>query len=221
MTDSASHYRFVLSVFFDDTIVLQIDILFLLFVIFATIYYVGLFRWIQRVHDCLFFKSVARGCATVGSYFGLAHFEGNDSSRGHSTSSSRNAHAANSNNNYQADDNHINHGLATSLGCSACDNASPFKVESIFTDTNTGDAVPGYENPSDAKGALLSLAEDLEFDIANLTQIEADDMLVELRILRSTVGSRVPLFMQQSKLPIDAFDPNACYGENCLIDALM
>jgi hypothetical protein len=55
--------------------------------------------------------------------------------------------------------------------------------------------------------------------VSHLTHAEADDMLTELQALRSTVGSRASLFSKPSTGPIH--DPDAWYGEACLIDALM
>lgn len=224
MADSVSSSSFILSVLFDDTIVLKIDILFLFSIILTTIYCIGLFRWIQKVDNCLFFKAVAR---IVAACFNFARLEDN-SSQNNSTSSAQNNDAASYNDNYHTDDNHINRGVVTSTWCLACETAShmtrhvsPSGVESISTDPSTRDIVHGPENLSNAKGALLSVAGDLEFDVANLTRNEAGDMLVELQTLRSTIGSRVPLFTQQNNSLVDAFGPDAWYGETCLIDALM
>ncbi|KAG9952326.1 hypothetical protein KCU85_g2169, partial [Aureobasidium melanogenum] len=83
------------------------------------------------------------------------------------------------------------------------------------------DGAPGNKVSSHAERVSLSLAGHLELNVAGLTQTEVDDMFFKLRTLRSTVGSRVPLFIQQSNPPIDTFGSDAWYGEACLIDALI
>jgi hypothetical protein len=82
----------------------------------------------------------------------------------------------------------------SSYGTSAARGALPHDVAIPKDLTKT--ASPDNSPASLAKAALTSLVDDLEFDVAHLTRAEADDMLVELQSLRSTVGSRVSLFMK-------------------------
>lgn len=90
-------------------------------------------------------------------------------------------------------------------------------LDPIASDTTNTSSVAEGKPSSYAKDALASLADDLEFDVAHLNQAEAKDMLVELRDLRSVLGSRTSLFTTRD----DAFDSDSWYGEACLIDALM
>jgi hypothetical protein len=92
-------------------------------------------------------------------------------------------------------------------------------LKSSMPKRTTKSAVSDINPVSYAKAALTSLADDLEFDVSHLTQAEANDLLTELQALRSTVGSRASLFSKPSTGPIH--DPDAWYGEACLIDALM
>jgi hypothetical protein len=92
-------------------------------------------------------------------------------------------------------------------------------LEIAHPNESTEITIPDINPVSYAKAALTSLADDLKFNVSHLTQAEADDMLAELQNLRSTVGSRASLFTKPSADPVH--DPDAWYGEACLIDALM
>jgi hypothetical protein len=92
-------------------------------------------------------------------------------------------------------------------------------LKSSMPKRTTKSAVSDINPVSYAKAALTSLADDLEFDVSHLTQAEANDLLPELQNLRSTVGSRASLFTKPNADPVH--DPDAWYGEACLIDALV
>lgn len=217
----------MLSILLDDKIVFKLDILFLFSVILAVTYCVGLFLWLRRIDDCLFFKAIAHSFYTVNSYTGYAR-DKDDPSQDDSPTSTHNNQVIG----YEEDDhngkNHNERSVTTEHQYSVCgkalqtsQHASSFDIGSNSTMTINKDTVPENKLLSHAGSALLSLANKLESKVANLGQIEADDMLAQLRSLRSTVGSQVPLFMQQTSPPANVFDPYARYGEACLIDALI
>ncbi|KAH0355778.1 putative glycerophosphodiester phosphodiesterase, partial [Aureobasidium melanogenum] len=114
-----------------------------------------------------------------------------------------------------------NHCSTCGQGLPVAQHASSSDIDPNYTMTINKDTILRKKLPSHAERLLLSLVDHLELNVANLTQTEADDMLSELRTLRSTIGSRVPLFMQQINPPVDAFGPYAWYAEACLIDALI
>ncbi|KAG9851312.1 putative glycerophosphodiester phosphodiesterase, partial [Aureobasidium melanogenum] len=206
---------------------LELDILFLFSVILAVTYCVGLFLWLQRIDDCLFFKAIAHSFYTVNSYIGYAR-DKDDPSQDDSPTSTHNNQVIGYEEDDHNDKNHNERSVTTEHQYSVCgkalqtsQRASSFDIGSNSTMTINKDTVPGNKLLSHAESVLISLAECLELNVAELTQTEADDMLFELRALRLTVGSRVPLFIQQSNLPVDAFDADAWYGEACLLDALI
>ncbi|KAH0382287.1 hypothetical protein KCU92_g6345, partial [Aureobasidium melanogenum] len=228
MTELSSTPPFMLSILLDDKIVFKLDILFLFSVILAVTYFAGLFFWLRRIDECLFFKAIAHGFSTVNSYLGLAHDEDHDSSQDDSPISGHDNQVISSEDDDSKNKPHDNSSETTKNHCSICgqglpaaQHASSSDIDSNSTMTVNKDTVPGNKLPSHAERVLLSLGDHLELSLANLTQTEADDMLFELRTLRSTVGSRVPLFVPQINPPVDAFSPDAWYGEACLIDALI
>ncbi|KAH0035758.1 hypothetical protein KCU78_g1994, partial [Aureobasidium melanogenum] len=228
MTEPSSTAPFMLSILLDNKIVFKLDILFLFSVILAVTYFVGLFFWLRRIDDCLFFKAIAHGFSTVNSYLDLAHDEDHVSSQDDSPISGHDNQVISSEDDDSKNKPHDNSSEIIKNHCSICcqglpaaQHASSSDIDFNSTMTVNKDTVPGNKLPSHAERVLLSLDDHLELSLANLTQTEADDMLFELRTLRSTVGSRVPLFVQQINPPVDAFGPDAWYGEACLIDALI
>ncbi|KAH0154255.1 hypothetical protein KCU67_g9130, partial [Aureobasidium melanogenum] len=228
MTELPSTAPFMLSILLDNKILFKLDILFLFSVILAVTYFAGLFLWLRRIDDCLFFKAIAHGFSTVNSYLGLAHDEDHDSSQDDSPISDHDNQVISSEDDDSKNKPHDNSSETTKNHCSICgrglpaaQHASSSGIDSNSTMTVNKDTVPGNKLPSHAERVLLSIDDHLELNLANLTETEADDMLFELRTLRSTVGSRVPLFVQQINPPVDAFSPDAWYGEACLIDALI
>lgn len=218
----------MLSILLDNKIVFKLDILFLFSVILAVTYFAGLFFWLRRIDDCPFFKAIAHGFSTVNSYLGLAHDDDHDSSQDDSPISGHDNQVISSGDDDSKNKPHDSSSETTKNHCSICgqglpaaQHASSSGIDSNSTMTVNKNTVPGNKLPSHAERVLLSFDDHLQLNLANLTQTEADDMLFELRTLRSTVGSRVPLFVQQINPPVDAFSPDVWYGEACLIDALI
>ncbi|KAH0365163.1 hypothetical protein KCU65_g6342, partial [Aureobasidium melanogenum] len=225
MTAPSSTPPSMLSILLDDKIVFKLDILFFFSVILKIIYCVGLFSWLCRLNDCLFFQAIARGFAAVNDYFGLAHDNEDDSSQSDSPNAAQDDQAISS----EDDEHNNNHNKCcetTENHCSVCgqylqaaQHASSWDIDTDSTVKVNNDAVPEERILSRAEGALFSIAAHLEEYVDDITQAEAREMLLKLRTLRSTIGSRVPLFIHQTYLPMNGFGPDAWYGEASLIDA--
>ncbi|KAH0278063.1 WD40 repeat-like protein, partial [Aureobasidium melanogenum] len=207
---------FMLSILLDDKVVLKLDILFILTVILAITYCVGLFLWIQRLNECLFFRAIARGFAAVERYFGFVYDKEDDPPQDDSFTSVHDNQVIGSE--YSSNKNKDHDSVCWN------DHQTAQRTSSINIDSNSSmsintDAVPEEYILSRAECALLSIAAHLEEHVDDITQTEARDMLSKFRTLRSTVGSRVPLFIHQRRLPMNGFGPDAWFGEACLIDA--
>lgn len=156
----------------------------------------------------------------------ICHDQADDAPQDDSPTSAHDNQVIGSEDNSNKDKDHETPSVTTEHRCSVCwkDHQTAQRTSSIDIDSHSlmsinTDTVLGKYILSRAENALLSLANHLESHVDDITQAEARDMLSKLRTLRSTVGSRVPLFMHQNDLPVHGFGPDAWYGEACLIDA--
>ena len=235
----------ILSIFFFGQLLLEVDLLPLLLRVIAVIYCISILFWLVENRYDLYLK-VRRAFARLDDYLEFPQpLDNND--KHDDEDKSVNTEENNDNDDKPTDGNKkiaardleqyfptasqtsINTSSLSFIPCSSCHKRmkamSPsdpnHTIEILILDpnipTNTVEStVPESKPDSYAEAALASLANDLEFDVVHLTSAEAEKTLVELESLRCTIGSRVCLFTKQS----EAFDPDAWYGEACLIDAL-
>jgi hypothetical protein len=239
MASHMSSSPHTLSLFYNGQPMLELDILSLFMRAFLITNSIFVLFWLREAGNCPFIKAVKGLLARLDDYFELPpSFDSNYNSE----NGIENCTADNADNAGQDTTQHSSLSSEATSGvpsrppilCPACEieikalRPSSSKISSALETLASGSAISDEYieitivdiNPlSYAKAALTSLADDLEFDVSHLTHAEADDMLTELQALRSTVGSRASLFSKPSTGPIH--DPDAWYGEACLIDALM
>jgi hypothetical protein len=206
MTDRMHSPPFTLSLSLYDQPLFEVDLLWLIFLASVITCFTLIFFGFVEICKCPFFKFFD-GFAALDHYFEFPQ----------SLDYNYKCNTGIKNGINETDDNgekdSAQHTSISPTEILVSGNVDPEKLVKIANPDN---------NPASlAHAALTSLADDLEFDVAHLTQAEAHIMLAELQSLRSTVGSRVSLFMKQSDVSVDAFEPDASYGEACLIDALM
>jgi hypothetical protein len=218
---------------------LEFDVLSLIWRAFLITNSIFVLFWLREAGSCPFIKAVKGLLARLDDYF---EFPPSFDSNHNSENDIESCTADNADN---AGQDTTQHSLLSSAAtssvpdhppvlCSACEEKikaprpSTSRTSSALKTLASGPAIPDESIEITipdikpifyAKAALTSLAEDLEFDVSQLTQAKADDMLAELQALRSTVGSRASLFTKPSPDPVH--DPDTWYGEACLIDALM
>jgi hypothetical protein len=214
----------------------EINIIKLIARVVLVTYCVFLLFWLRHIANCPFFKAIKSLAVWFGGFleypqgFDNGNDGGNDNNKNHDNAAKDPEQQASVSS--DPSDDTLDHPF---VPCSVCHEKikalrpscieinslpeSPALYSTVPKDTI--ETITHQDEPvSFAKAALTSLADDLEFDLSHLTQAEADDMLVELDLLRSTVGSRVCLFTKESDAPVDAFDTDSWWGEVCLIDAL-
>jgi hypothetical protein len=239
MASHMSSSPHTLSLFYNGQPMLELDILSLFMRAFLITNSIFVLFWLREAGNCPFIKAVKGLLARLDDYFELPP---SSDSNYNSENGIENCTADNADNAGQDTTQHSSLSSEATSGvpsrppilCPACEieikalRPSSSKISSALETLASGSAISDEYieitivdiNPlSYAKAALTSLADDLEFDVSHLTHAEADDMLAELQALRSTVGSRASLFSKPSTGPIH--DPDAWYGEACLIDALM
>jgi hypothetical protein len=206
MTDRMHSPPFTLSLSLYDQPLFEVDLLWLIFLASVITCFTLIFFGFVEICKCPFFKFFD-GFAALDHYFEFPQ----------SLDYNYKCNTGIKNGINETDDNgekdSAQHTSISPTEILVSGNVDPEKLVKIANPDN---------NPASlAHAALTSLADDLEFDVAHLTQAKAHIMLAELQSLRSIVGSRVSLFMKQSNVSVDAFEPDASYGEACLIDALM
>jgi hypothetical protein len=240
MTDRMRSPPYTLSLSLNDQTFFEVDLLFLIFVALVITHFILVTFGFGDICKCPLFKPFD-GFAALDDYFELPQSLDYNYKRKNGIKNDINETDDNGKKNpaqrtpVSSDSPSGNSGDPSVL-CPVCQDG--FKAQSPYlseTSSTSEILVPGSVNLKESveitcpdielvsyvKAVLTSLADDLEFDVAHLTQIEAHMILAELQSLRSTVGSRGSLFTKQSDAPVDAFGPDASYGEACLIDALM
>jgi hypothetical protein len=227
---------YILSLSLNGHLWCEINIIKLIARVLLVTYCIFIFFWLRRIGNCPFFKAVKRLAAWLvddleypqGFDNGTDGEKDNNENHDNAAKDPEQQSSVSSSSSIDTFDHPF-------VPCSTCHEKikalQPTSIEiSSFSEPpvlystvskNIIETITHQDEPvSFAKAALTSLADDLEFDVSRLTQAEADDMLVELDSLRSTVGSRVCLFAREGDTPVDAFDTDSWWEEVCLIDAL-
>lgn len=235
MTDSTTFSTYSLSILLNGNILCEIDILLFIIKLGAFSYCLLALFSLGQVGLRLFLKVIDNLSVDVDDY--LEGSEDHDSGHAHTNKS---YDATNGNKNIATKDAERHSSapeLSTNISsipfapCTACHaklkalspsslNTKPV-IELLILDpvpsTTTIQRKPMFY----AEHALLSVVNDLEAFVSRLTTTEAEDSLVELKIMRTDIGYRPSMFMKPGDALIDRFDTRALHGDVHLIDGLM
>jgi hypothetical protein len=238
MTDHVPSSPHNLSLFYNNQPLLELDVFLLILRIIAIIYLISIFFCLRETGVSLFHK-VAEGLARLNDSVGFPpsfdfNYKRETSIENDTATDDENARGDPTQRPANSSEVTSTLPVHPHALCSACQGEiktprpsssdsdsvlEPPAPESSISKPTAKLTISDSNPASYAAAALTSLAADLEFDVSHLTQVEADDILAELQHLRSTVGSRASLFTKPSAGSVH--DPDAWYGEACLIDALI